>query len=47
MSLDDLLFYLPAFGSLAIVGISVTLTWLAWRLIAAWRKKRRPPYGGT
>ncbi|HTK59582.1 MAG TPA: hypothetical protein VL283_00080 [Candidatus Baltobacteraceae bacterium] len=33
MTYDDFLFYLPAFGSLAFVGISAVLTWVVWRLI--------------
>ncbi len=41
MSYDDFLFYLPAFGSLALIGVSAIVGWLAWRLIDAWRKKKR------
>ena len=41
MSYDDLLFYLPAFGSLALVGISAVLSYVIWRLIKD-RKKKGP-----
>jgi len=41
MTYDDFLFYLPAFGSLAFVGISAVLSWVIWRLIRD-RRKRGP-----
>jgi len=42
MTYDDLLFYLPALGSLAFIGISAMLSYVLWRLISA-RLKRKPP----
>jgi hypothetical protein len=42
MTYDDFLFYLPAFGSFAFIGISAVLSWVLWRLISA-RLKRKPP----
>lgn len=41
MTYDDFLFYLPAFGSLALVGVSLAVSWLVWRLISAARAKRK------
>ncbi len=41
MTYDDLLFYLPALGSFAFIGISVVLGYLLARAVRAW-KKRRP-----
>lgn len=44
MIYDDVIFYLPALGSIAIVGISAVLSWAAWRLIRArLRTKARKP----
>jgi hypothetical protein len=40
MSLEDVAFYLPALGSFALLGISVTLGVVAVRAFRAWRAKR-------
>jgi len=40
MTYDDLVFYLPAFGSVALVGISAVLSWVVWRLLRD-RAKRK------
>lgn len=40
MTYDDVLFYLPAFGSVALVGISAVVSWVVWRLIRD-RAKRK------
>lgn len=40
MTYDDFIFYLPAFGSLALVGISAVLGFVFWRVYAEWKKKR-------
>ncbi|WKZ29130.1 MAG: hypothetical protein QY323_00205 [Patescibacteria group bacterium] len=41
MSLDDFFFYLPAYGSIALALAGAAASWLAWRLLAAWHRKRR------
>jgi|GEM_PF-2377863 len=41
MTYEDLVFYLPALGSLALIGISVVFGYLLVRAVRAW-KKRRP-----
>jgi hypothetical protein len=40
MTYDDLVFYLPALGSVALIGISAVLSWVLLRLIRA-RAKRK------
>ncbi|MEK7546202.1 MAG: hypothetical protein AAB554_03970 [Patescibacteria group bacterium] len=42
MTYDDFLFYLPAFGSFALVGASIACSWLVWRLLQARKKKSEP-----
>lgn len=39
MAYDDLVFYLPAFGSFALLGVSALLGFLLWRAIRAWKRK--------
>ncbi|MFA5853630.1 MAG: hypothetical protein WC866_00950 [Patescibacteria group bacterium] len=41
MSLEDFFFYLPAYGSIALLVAGAAASWLAWRLLAAHREKRR------
>lgn len=41
MTLDDFFFYLPAYGSLVLLAAGFAASWLAWRLLAARRAKRR------
>jgi hypothetical protein len=41
MTLDDFFFYLPAYGSLALLAAGFAASWLAWRLLAARRARRR------
>jgi hypothetical protein len=43
MSLEDFFFYLPAYGSIALLAAGAAASWLAWRLLAAHRQKRRQP----
>ena len=38
--IDDLLFYLPAFGSLFIALAGTLTLFLAWRIWQAWKKRR-------
>jgi hypothetical protein len=41
MWLEDFFFYLPAYGSIALLAAGAAASWLAWRLLAARRQKRR------
>jgi len=40
MTYEDFLFYLPALGSVALIGISAVVSWAVWRIVRAYAKRK-------